>query len=331
MPYTLPLLLPLPLPLPLRLRCHCRASQLAAQLNATDHRYQNLHSDMGSGEDTKLELDAGDTGTLLPGGFWEAAPGSGSGRRVPLTAPELPDKRYVHGVGAPHSTFHDPSGRLDIRDLPPTFIAVNFPLELGDDPTVGHTHINGPTRQIPGTQNSKLPLPSVDEEPDWMRYSTVSPAPAGCALIRDIRAWHGNHSSSVRPVFCRSLLCGDAEGRDTFAARRGHTEPEQQRPLHPAVAVRSKMVPDALHKNTPARALRHAISARQAGLQRNRGVSGRASAGRDVLSLPKGAGRRHRKGSAPRAGRAGAGRPTKHPQVVNTHVATRLKVLRSTN
>jgi len=157
---------------------------------------------MGSGEDTKLELDAGDTGTLLPGGFWEAAPGSGSGRRVPLTAPELPDKRYVHSVGAPHSTFHDPSGRLDIRDLPPTFIAVNFPLELGDDPTVGHTHINGPTRQIPGTQNSKAPIPEIGEEPDWMKYSTCV-TPAGAVLLRDPRAWHGgcpNLSENARAI-----------------------------------------------------------------------------------------------------------------------------------
>eukprot|EP01043_Picozoa_sp_COSAG02_P005023 COSAG02_NODE_134_length_34593_cov_43.594886_9_plen_311_part_00 len=165
--------------------------------------YQNLHSDMGTGEDTKLELDENDTGTLLPGGFWEADDGSSSGRRVPLAASELPGKRYVHGVGAPHSTFHDPSSQLDMRDLPATFIAVNFPLELGDDPAIGHTHINGPTRQVPGTQNSKLPIPRVGEEPEWMRYSTVSPCAAGSAIIRDIRAWHGgtpNLSNSVRAI-----------------------------------------------------------------------------------------------------------------------------------
>ena len=56
-------------------------------------------------------------------------------------------------------------------DLPPTFLAVNFPLELGEDASVGHSHVNGPTRQIPGTQNSKLPLPTLEEEPDWMRKS----------------------------------------------------------------------------------------------------------------------------------------------------------------
>ena len=84
-----------------------------------------------------------------------------------------------------------------------------FNRELGDDPTIGHTHINGPTRQVPGTQHSKLPIPSVGEEPDWMRYSTVSPAPAGCALIRDIRAWHGpsaNCMEQTRQAWCTCTL-----------------------------------------------------------------------------------------------------------------------------
>ena len=133
--------------------------------------YQGLHSDIGAGLDSKLELDEGDTGTLQPGGSWEPDPGSGMGRRVPLGEPHAPGKRYVHGAAGPLAAFHDPSGRLDIRDLPPTFLAVNFPLELGEDASVGHSHVNGPTRQIPGTQNSKLPLPTLEEEPDWMRKS----------------------------------------------------------------------------------------------------------------------------------------------------------------
>ena len=82
-------------------------------------------------------------GTLQPGGFWEPEPGSGSGRRVPLASPEQPGKRYISGAGAPHSTFHDPSGRLDLRDLPPTFIAVNFPLELNGQAV-------GPGEEPPG-------------------------------------------------------------------------------------------------------------------------------------------------------------------------------------
>lgn len=251
-----------------------------------DFRYQNLHSDMGSGEDSKLELDLADTGTLLPGGFWEPDPGSGAGRRVPLTAPELADKRYVHGAGAPHSTFHDPSGWLDIRDLPPTFIAVNFPLELGDDPTIGHTHINGPTRQIPGTQNSKLPLPSVEDEPDWMRYSTVSPAPAGCALIRDIRAWHGMPMDRTSKRCERDLFrCGTQPSDSCQCVCRRHPEPEQQHSLHPAVPICPRLVPNPFHKNPVERAVRRHVSAWTADLPRD--CRGRG-AGCDVFYLPGG-------------------------------------------
>lgn len=81
-------------------------------------------------------------------------------------------------------SFHDPLGRLSIRDLPIPNVTCNFL-------TVDFTALNGPTRQIPGTQNSREPMPSIDDEPEWMRLSTVCPAPAGSVLIRDVRAWHG--------------------------------------------------------------------------------------------------------------------------------------------
>ena len=63
--------------------------------------------------------------------------------------------------------------------------------------------VNGPTRQIPGTQNSREPIPDLDNEPTWMKYSTVCPAPAGSVLIRDPRAWHGgtpNLSNELRAI-----------------------------------------------------------------------------------------------------------------------------------
>ena len=80
--------------------------------------------------------------------------------------------------------FHDPRGILTLRDLPCPAVCCNF---LAQD----FTSTNGPTRQIPGTQHSREPIPSLDEEPPWMKFSTVSPAPAGSVLIRDLRAWHG--------------------------------------------------------------------------------------------------------------------------------------------
>ncbi|MGB1189606.1 MAG: phytanoyl-CoA dioxygenase family protein [Pseudomonadales bacterium] len=96
----------------------------------------------------------------------------------------------------PFSAFHDPTGRVSIRDLPCPYICVNF---LPQDVHA----LNGPTRQIPGTQHSRLPIPGLKDEPDWMRLSTVCPVAAGSIMIRDVRAWHGgtpNLSTEVRAI-----------------------------------------------------------------------------------------------------------------------------------
>ena len=92
--------------------------------------------------------------------------------------------------------FSDPRGILSIRDLPCPVVCCNF---LAQD----FTRINGPTRQIRGTQNLREKIPPLDEEPLWMKYSTVCPAPAGSVMIRDIRAWHGgtpNLSDEMRAI-----------------------------------------------------------------------------------------------------------------------------------
>ncbi|WP_293902617.1 phytanoyl-CoA dioxygenase family protein [Phenylobacterium sp.] len=96
----------------------------------------------------------------------------------------------------PFSAFHDPRGQLTIRDLPCPYICVNF---LPQDVTA----LNGPTRQIAGTQHSRTPIPTLAEEPEWMRLSTVCPAPAGGIMIRDVRAWHGgtpNLADAIRSI-----------------------------------------------------------------------------------------------------------------------------------
>ena len=108
--------------------------------------------------------------------------------------------RSVHTApdGTPfvHGAFYDPEGLINYRDLPCPFIACNIL-------TCDITALNGATRQIPGTQRSREPIPTLEEEPEWMRFSTVSPAPAGAALFRDVRAWHGgtpNVSDHVRAI-----------------------------------------------------------------------------------------------------------------------------------
>ena len=103
---------------------------------------------------------------------------------------------FVAASETPFSSFIDPTGRMTIRDLPTPYVCVNFlPQEI--------TRLNGPTRQIPGTQNSREPIPSLEHEPEWMRLSTVCPAPAGAVMVRDVRAWHGgtpNLSDEIRSI-----------------------------------------------------------------------------------------------------------------------------------
>lgn len=101
-----------------------------------------------------------------------------------------------YAPGKKFSSFHDPRGDLNTRDLPSPYIAMNFLM-------VDATPLNGPTRQIPGTHDVRTPIPTLAEEPEWMRLSTVCPAPAGSIQLRDVRAWHGgtpNVSGEMRAI-----------------------------------------------------------------------------------------------------------------------------------
>jgi hypothetical protein len=165
--------------------------------------YQPLHSDSGGlpqsqYHDTKLEY--------LPQGQEFGPWPDGNRRRVALDAPEDPANTYEVVNG---------------RDVPARehTVTVNYPFEVCAGSTIGHTAFNGATRQIPGTASHDVrngnPLPSLEEEPVWMKMSTTQPCPAGsamskntsrslsqpcmiCALtncsvisVRDDRAWHG--------------------------------------------------------------------------------------------------------------------------------------------
>ena len=91
------------------------------------------------------------------------------------------------------SELHDPVGGVTMRDLPVPAVHINFPL-------VDLTTENGPIRQIPGTHRSRAPIPRLADEPEWMRLSTVSPLPAGSAIFRDARCWHGGTPNLSRDV-----------------------------------------------------------------------------------------------------------------------------------
>ena len=110
-------------------------------------------------------------------------------------------RRYAERVGIEFST-REGSDELDVRTVrsiverTPPVVTINF---LMSD----LTWENGPIRQIPGTQASAFAPPTPQDEPEWMRLSTLVGAPAGAGVFRDNRAWHGatpNLSREVRAM-----------------------------------------------------------------------------------------------------------------------------------
>ena len=95
-------------------------------------------------------------------------------------------------------------------DVSHTGITVNYPMEVGGPEPGGQDADNGATRQIRGTHSTHEPIVKFSEEPLSMKLSMVAPCPAGCALIRDNRAWHGgcpNRSQYVRAIPSASFSC----------------------------------------------------------------------------------------------------------------------------
>jgi hypothetical protein len=142
--------------------------------------YQPLHSDLGDA--TKSEKDAA-TGLLTD--------------VLPPDAPEREGYVYTDMSKGSANVFFDPSHRLTVMQLPTPIINVHFT-------TVPWTTENGPLRIIPGTHRDDGEMPSLRNEPDWMKKGCcLCPLPAGTAIIRDIRTWHGgtpNISETVRAM-----------------------------------------------------------------------------------------------------------------------------------
>ena len=83
-----------------------------------------------------------------------------------------------------------------VMDRTPPGVTINFTMS-------DLTWENGPIRQIPGTHTTSERPPRLADEPAWMRLSTLVGAPAGSAIFRDTRAWHGatpNLSNEIRAL-----------------------------------------------------------------------------------------------------------------------------------
>ncbi len=89
-----------------------------------------------------------------------------------------------------------PRSRQMVFERTPPIVTINFLLS-------DQTFENGPIRQVAGTQARPGRPPTPEEEPEWMRLSTVVGAPAGAGVFRDPRAWHGatpNLSREIRAM-----------------------------------------------------------------------------------------------------------------------------------
>ncbi|MBT5875853.1 MAG: hypothetical protein HOH43_20675 [Candidatus Latescibacteria bacterium] len=107
----------------------------------------------------------------------------------------LPGAKIQHLHADIGDFFNDPLGQVTSFDVPAPHIVINYLM-------VDFHEKNGAIRFIPCTQRNRQAPPALDEEPDWMKKSFVC-APAGTALIRDVRCWHGgtaNRSDEVRPM-----------------------------------------------------------------------------------------------------------------------------------
>lgn len=88
--------------------------------------------------------------------------------------------------------LRDPLGQVSAFDLPAPFLVVNFLMtQFRAD--------NGAIRFVPGTQRTRLRPPPVEEEPRHWRESIVC-APAGTALVRDVRCWHGGTANASQDL-----------------------------------------------------------------------------------------------------------------------------------
>jgi len=91
--------------------------------------------------------------------------------------------------------FNDPTGQVTFHDVPTPFVVVNFLM-------TDFTKENGAIRFVPATQRSRIAPPGLEIEPEWMKNSIIC-APAGTAIIRDVRCWHAgtaNTSDMIRPM-----------------------------------------------------------------------------------------------------------------------------------
>jgi hypothetical protein len=115
---------------------------------------------------------------------------------------EFPPERLAAAERVGVEIRYDDAGALTFQtqqlvvERTPPHVTINFFM-------CDLTWENGPIRHVPGTHANVASPPSPQDEPEWMRLSTLVGARAGDGVIRDNRAWHGatpNLSREIRAM-----------------------------------------------------------------------------------------------------------------------------------
>ena len=164
--------------------------------------------------------------------------------------------------------------RRQIVDFTPAVVTINFAM-------CDLTWENGPIRQIPGSHAWRMPPVPPEDEPEWMRLSTLVGAPAGAGVFRDNRAWHGatpNLSREIRSLpnveYGASWLPGNGAGRKTMPHEVWETLTPHAQHLCRRIKAEPDVWPPGAGVMHPLGAERRAAAARMGGGGRQPGSPG---------------------------------------------------------
>ena len=179
--------------------------------NRDSHRYSFANSAVhfGCAAEWSVLIDCEPVLKILAS-IWGSPAFTCSGIGGDFVLPGAVEYQNLHRDGSPTMTLEN-GGTIDTRNLSPFLIVVNYPMVVKPGEPTGHTAHNGVTRFVRGTHNSYEEVPSLENEPRWMKLAVTAPAPAGCAMIRDVRTWHGG--TPVRTPVLRVVRCPASDTR----------------------------------------------------------------------------------------------------------------------
>lgn len=103
------------------------------------------------------------------------------------------------------NAFDDTFTELPIQAMPLFSMTVHYPV-------VDMCSTNGTIRIVPTSNRWVEPIPSLEDEAAWMRGCEIT-CPAGTAILKDVRIWHGGCENNASPEANPSLGVGANHAR----------------------------------------------------------------------------------------------------------------------